>query len=123
MMGASLSRSSRAGPVRRRRAKAVDAVRPAPGAADPVKGALEELLDRLIEQRLAARAPADANAKLWLTVEQAAKYAQLSERVIYEACRSHRLRHVRIDDRRSVRLRAEWIDAWLEACAQQEVVR
>jgi excisionase family DNA binding protein len=50
----------------------------------------------------------------WMRVSQAAQYASVSADTIYTACERGELRHVRIGGRRSIRLRAEWIDAWLE---------
>jgi excisionase family DNA binding protein len=50
----------------------------------------------------------------WLTAEQAAARALVSSRTIYAACRTGQLRHARVGGRRDIRLRAEWIDAWLD---------
>jgi excisionase family DNA binding protein len=52
--------------------------------------------------------------KTWLTVGQSAEHAGVSKDTVYTACERGQLRHVRIGGRRSIRLRAEWIDAWLE---------
>jgi excisionase family DNA binding protein len=59
----------------------------------------------------------------WLTVDQAAARALVSRRTIYTACRDRQLRHARVGGRRDIRLRAEWIDAWLDASAPQEIGR
>ena len=50
----------------------------------------------------------------WLTVREAARYASLSIDTIYTACERGELRHARVSGRRTIRLRTEWIDAWLE---------
>ena len=50
----------------------------------------------------------------WLTVREAADYASLSTDTIYTACERGELRHARVSGRRTIRLRPEWIDAWLE---------
>ena len=50
----------------------------------------------------------------WRTVQQAAARAQVSEKVIYRAASSGQLRAARVGGRRALRLRDEWIDAWLE---------
>ena len=50
----------------------------------------------------------------WLTVQEAADYASLSADTIYTACERAELRHARVSGRRTIRLRTEWIDAWLE---------
>lgn len=59
----------------------------------------------------------------WLTVPEAAARARVSRRTIYDACRRGQLRHARVGGRRDIRLRAEWVDAWLEASAPREVTR
>jgi excisionase family DNA binding protein len=90
-------------------------------ATAPVKDALTELLDKLIAERLSTTRAEPETASPWLTVNQAATRAQVSTRVIYAECRRGKLRHARVGGRREIRLRAEWIDAWLEASAPQEV--
>lgn len=50
--------------------------------------------------------------KLWLNVADAAEYAGVSRDTIYTAVERGEMRHVRIGGRRSIRLRAEWIDEW-----------
>ena len=50
----------------------------------------------------------------WLTVPKAAAHAAVSRDTIYMACERGELRHVRVGGRRAIRLRAEWVDAWLE---------
>lgn len=56
--------------------------------------------------------------KTWLTVLDAADYAGLSRDTIYTACERRELRHARVGGRRTIRLKAEWIDAWLERHAR-----
>ncbi|MGB2715352.1 MAG: helix-turn-helix domain-containing protein [Vicinamibacterales bacterium] len=57
--------------------------------------------------------------RLWLNVSEAAEYAGVSRDTIYTACERRELHHVRISGRRSIRLKAEWIDAWLERHARR----
>jgi len=52
--------------------------------------------------------------KIWLTVAEGAEYAGVSRDTIYTACERGELRHARIGGRRAIRLKREWIDAWLE---------
>ena len=52
--------------------------------------------------------------KTWLTVAEGAEYSGVSRDTIYAACERREIRHARISGRRSIRLKREWIDAWLE---------
>ena len=59
-------------------------------------------------------AGAEGTMKSWLTVAESAIYSGVSRDTIYTACERRELRHARIGGRRSIRIKAEWIDAWLE---------
>jgi excisionase family DNA binding protein len=50
----------------------------------------------------------------WLTVAEAAQYAGVSRDTIYTAYERREIRQVRVGGRRAIRLKPEWIDAWLE---------
>ena len=52
--------------------------------------------------------------KTWLTVAEGAAYSGVSRDTIYTACERREIRHARISGRRAIRLKPEWIDAWLE---------
>ena len=52
--------------------------------------------------------------RTWFTVTQAAEYAGVSRDTIYTACERREIRQARIAGRRAIRLKQEWIDAWLE---------
>ena len=52
--------------------------------------------------------------KTWLTVAEGAEYAGVSRDTIYTACERREIQHARIGGRRSIRMKPEWIDAWLE---------
>lgn len=56
--------------------------------------------------------------KTWLTVAGGAEYSGVSRDTIYTACERGELRHARIGGRRAIRLKREWIDAWLEQHAR-----
>jgi excisionase family DNA binding protein len=56
--------------------------------------------------------------KTWLRVSDAAEYCGVSRDTIYTACERHELRHARVGGRRAIRLKAEWIDTWLEQHAR-----
>ena len=56
--------------------------------------------------------------KTWLTVSEGAEYAGVSRDTIYTACERRELHHARIGGRRSIRLKPDWIDAWLERHAR-----
>ena len=60
-------------------------------------------------------------ARPWLTVKEAAQYASLSTDTIYTACERGELRHARVGGRRTIRLRPEWIDQWLERHARAPI--
>lgn len=57
--------------------------------------------------------------KVWLNVLEAAGYAGLSRDTIYTACERGELKHARVGGRRAIRLRSEWIDAWLDQHAHE----
>jgi excisionase family DNA binding protein len=57
--------------------------------------------------------------RTWLTVTQAAEYAGVSKDTIYTACERREMRHARISGRRSIRVKPEWIDEWLERHARE----
>jgi excisionase family DNA binding protein len=56
--------------------------------------------------------------KIWLNVAEAAEYAGVSRDTIYTACERRELHHARLNGRRAIRLKPEWIDAWLEKHAR-----
>lgn len=68
-------------------------------------------------ERLHSRPPSSASAlpPTWLTVREAALRARCSEGTIRREVSAERLRVVKVGGRKSLRFRAEWIDAWLEA--------
>jgi excisionase family DNA binding protein len=57
--------------------------------------------------------------KPWLTVQDAASYAAVSTDTIYTACERRELRHTKVSGRRAIRIKAGWIDEWLEQHANQ----
>jgi excisionase family DNA binding protein len=61
---------------------------------------------------------AEETMKTWLTVAEGAAYAGVSRDTIYTACERRELRHARIGGRRAIRIKPEWIDAWLERHAR-----
>src|SRR5204862_6407157 len=52
--------------------------------------------------------------KTWLTVAEGAEYSGVSRDTIYTACERREIRHARVGGRRAIRLKPEWIEAWLE---------
>ena len=63
------------------------------------------------------------NENRWLKVTDAAQYAGVSRDTIYTACERGELRHVKVGGRRAIRLRGEWIDAWLEQHVRSELAQ
>ena len=63
----------------------------------------------------------DTTTKTWLTVNDAAAHANVSRDTIYTACERSEIKHARIGGRRAIRLKPEWIDAWLERHARGAV--
>jgi excisionase family DNA binding protein len=61
--------------------------------------------------------PPAAPSSPWLTVREAARHARVGVKCIYREVAASRLRAARVGNRRDLRLRAEWIDAWLTASA------
>ena len=57
--------------------------------------------------------------KLWLNVREGAEYTRDCRDTIYTACERGELRHGRVDGRRKIVLRPQWIDAWLERHAPE----
>ena len=53
---------------------------------------------------------------------EGAEYAGVSRDTIYTACERREVRHARISGRRSIRLKPEWIDAWLEQHARGTIM-
>jgi excisionase family DNA binding protein len=58
----------------------------------------------------------------WLTVLETAKHVQCGKRIIYDAVRTGSLRAVRIGAGKTVRIRVEWIDEWLQGKPTQKSI-
>jgi excisionase family DNA binding protein len=54
----------------------------------------------------------------WLTVAQAATHLQVGQKLIYRAVHDGQLRAARIANRRSLRFKVEWLDAFAESTAE-----
>ena len=53
----------------------------------------------------------------WLTPKEAAGRARCGVKMIYREVNAGRLRAARIAGRRELRVKPEWVDAWLESTA------
>ena len=49
----------------------------------------------------------------WLTLQQGASRASVHEATLRREIRAGRLQHARVGGRKLIRLRPEWVDAWL----------
>ena len=58
---------------------------------------------------------AAANNDPWLTLQQGAERVQVHEATLRREIARGRLRHARVGGRKSIRVRASWLDAWLES--------
>jgi len=56
----------------------------------------------------------------WITVGEAATRARCGIKLVYREVRAGRLQAVRVGGRRELRLRAEWVDAWLLGRSQED---
>jgi excisionase family DNA binding protein len=56
----------------------------------------------------------------WWRVRDAARYVRCGPKQIYSAIRSGRLKAIRLNGRREVRVRREWVDQWLESQMAEE---
>jgi len=54
----------------------------------------------------------------WLTPAEAAARAQVSVQTLYREARAGRLRVARVGGRRKIRIKPEYVDAWLEATTE-----
>lgn len=62
-------------------------------------------------QILATKLPSTESS--WITVNEAAMRARCGVKLIYREVRAGRLQAARVGGRRELRLRSEWVDAWL----------
>lgn len=85
---------------------------------------LKEFVDRVIVPALVQKLREDPDRLIsetpWLTVKQAAERAQCGVKMLYREAQAGRLRAARVGGRRSLRLRAEWVDQWLQTCSRSK---
>lgn len=69
---------------------------------------------------VAKRAPKTtaANNHDWLTPREVADYLRTAVDLIYDACATGGLKHVKLGHR-TIRVRRAWVDAWTEAKATE----
>ncbi len=63
-----------------------------------------------------ATEPVSDTGSAWITPRQAAAYLGVGVDTIYDACATGALKHVKLGHR-TIRLRREWIDRWVERYA------
>ena len=59
-----------------------------------------------------------ADQSPWLTPKEAAQRARCGVKTIYRETKLGRLRAARVGGRRDLRIRPEWVDAWLDKAAK-----
>jgi excisionase family DNA binding protein len=57
--------------------------------------------------------------KPWMNVAEAAEYAGVSRDTVYTAVERKQIKHIRIGGRRTIRLKAEWMDEWFTRHTQE----
>jgi excisionase family DNA binding protein len=62
-------------------------------------------------------------ASPWIGVKEAARRARCGVKLLYREIRAGRLQAARVGGRRELRLRAEWVDAWLRASTTMQEIR
>jgi excisionase family DNA binding protein len=85
--------------------------------ADTLIRSYRERWNRGDSETAVAESRVVATASPWLTVDEAAARAQCGKRMLYREVQAKRLRAVRVGGRRTLRFRAEWVDAWLDAAS------
>jgi excisionase family DNA binding protein len=101
------------------RSRQTSALRADPAGADGIDGDLDVAVPGSYRMAAATDGP-DMRlmpASPWLTVRQAAAYIQTGPKVVYRAIAAGHLRAARIGARREIRVRREWVNAYVEHCA------
>jgi excisionase family DNA binding protein len=57
----------------------------------------------------------DTSETEWFTPKEAAQRARCGVKTIYKEVKAGRLRAARVGGRRELRMKPEWVDAWLES--------
>jgi excisionase family DNA binding protein len=66
--------------------------------------------------------PTASPSPCWLTAKEAAARAQIGIKIIRRAIQRGELKAARVGLRRDARLRAEWIDQWLESLTEPQPI-
>ena len=100
-------------------------IRLPPDVFEAVVNALRDSLVAEYRARFADHLPpprsvVSTTASPWLTIRDAAARAKCGTKTLMRETAAGRLRAVRVGGRRSLRLRAEWIDEWLESSLKSD---
>lgn len=57
----------------------------------------------------------ELNTSPWWRVADAAAHARVHPSQVFRACAARKLEHVRVSGRRTILLKREWVDRWLES--------
>jgi excisionase family DNA binding protein len=76
--------------------------------------------DRVSGPMVTKRSPkaTRTNSDEWLTPREVAEYLRTGVDLIYDACATGGLKHVKLGHR-TIRVRRAWVDAWIEAKATE----
>jgi excisionase family DNA binding protein len=57
--------------------------------------------------------------RVWLSVKEASQRIGTSEKIVYQACRRHELRHTRLSNSPfgKLRIRIDWLENWMSRLA------
>ena len=100
-------------------------IRLPPDVFEAVVNALRDALvaedrTRFVDYSPPPRPAVSTTSSPWLTIREAGARAKCGTKTMMREAAAGRLRAVRVGGRRSLRLRADWIDEWLESSLKSD---